>query len=582
MEENKMKKTKKGLAIILVLLMVFGLVSLNASAVAATGAIVENDESFNPYNDSIMNDIPWDKHAHTGFDSAFTAARAHNPADQSHIQLDGTAAYFYGYYTGPYSDYLYYKESDPTEKTFSFSINFSVYPANNSNIPQAQRWHSLRSVGFLVNCVENSDNTISGYYFSFEQRNYQDRIVIRLLNHVSLTALYSNSVPIVSTPILTEIPFGSSLQAYLFEIKSSQKAFSVKKDGSEIFSLDLSKATASQIPSGYTGGNDFGFYAAYIGMEGGHSCNELSFAEFKNIQILTKTVTPQSSVNVHFADYKTRDNVAPTEICDIHNATGYIGQDYKVTPPPTIDDYTYVNANTALTGSYAIAPSDITLFYVNPTLTVRCVDQDGNIIEEVVKTGLSPYITYDAQAKDFTGYRLKDDAEKSIVLTPDHPDGIIEFKYIAIYTVTFVDWNDTVLDKQIIEHGSAAEAPADQYRDRYMFVGWDEDFSEITNVLTVKAMYELIVLVNAKVTSFDKNLQNKNNDNLRFTVALALNSGEIITVNHAEKVNGQQKGNKTFVYNTPYGSYTVYVAWNDNNMVTTCEVKEVKPARDDN
>ena len=42
----------------------------------------------------------------------------------------------------------------------------------------------------------------------------------------------------------------------------------------------------------------------------------------------------------------------------------------------------------------------------------------------------------------------------------------------------------------------------------------------------------------------------------------------VYTVDHAEKVNGQQKGNKTF----DYGDYKVYVAWNDNNKVTTCIV----------
>gem|GEM_PF-5047377 len=573
-----MKNIKKVLAILLTVFVFLGLFVFTASAETNLDAIVENDGSFDPYNDSIMNDIPWIKRAHSGFDSAFTAARAHNPADNSHIQLDGTAAYFYGYYTGPNSDYLYYREIDPSEKTFAFSMNFSIYPYNGSNIPQAQQWHSLRSVGFLVNCVENSDNTISGYYFSFEQRSGQDRIVIRMLNHVNFTTLYSNSVPILSTSILAEMPLGNSMQTYVYEIKSSNKAFSVKKDGTEIFSLNLSTAATSQIPSGYTGGNDFGFYAGYIGSEGGQSCNELSFAEFKNIRIITKTVTPQSSLNVHFVDYKTRDNATPVKFIDTYNAIGFIGQGYTVNPPSTIDGYTYVNANASLTGSYVNIPSDITLYYVNPSLTIRYVDQDGNILEEVVKTGLNPNIAYDELAKDFAGYRLKDDAQKSIVLTPDYPDGIIEFNYIAIYTVTFVDWDGETLDTQIIEHGSAAEAPTDPSRDRYMFVGWDEDFSCITNDLTVNAMYELIVIANAKVLSFDKNLQNKNNENLRFTVVVTLNSGEIITVNHAEKVNGQQKGNKTFIYNTPYGSYSVYIAWNDNNMATTCEVRAIVPA----
>ena len=181
-------KKKYSLIIGMILILVF-----TASAIAFATSIVENDETFDPTINTTMTDIPWIKQAHTGFDSAFTAARAQDvtgkATDASHIQLVGDTAYLFGYYTNPNSDYIYYRESDSTEKTFSFSMTFLIYPN------QAQRWHSLRSVGFLVNCVENSDNTISGYYFSFEQRSGQDKIVIRLLNHVNFLALYSNSVP---------------------------------------------------------------------------------------------------------------------------------------------------------------------------------------------------------------------------------------------------------------------------------------------------------------------------------------------------------------------------------------------------
>ena len=57
------------------------------------------------------------------------------------------------------------------------------------------------------------------------------------------------------------------------------------------------------------------------------------------------------------------------------------------------------------------------------------------------------------------------------------------------YTVTFVDWNETVLKEDVVEYGSSATAPADPTREGYTFDGWDKDFSNVTENMTVKATY---------------------------------------------------------------------------------------------
>ncbi len=61
---------------------------------------------------------------------------------------------------------------------------------------------------------------------------------------------------------------------------------------------------------------------------------------------------------------------------------------------------------------------------------------------------------------------------------------------VNTYTVTFVDWDGTVLSEQQVSHGAAASAPADPTRAGYTFIGWDKDFSKITANLTVTALYE--------------------------------------------------------------------------------------------
>jgi len=76
------------------------------------------------------------------------------------------------------------------------------------------------------------------------------------------------------------------------------------------------------------------------------------------------------------------------------------------------------------------------------------------------------------------------------------------------------------------------------------------------------------VFASAIVSAFSDNLQDKGNHNLTFTVTVTLSDGSTSPVFHAEKVNGEEKGNKTF----DYGDYSVFVKWNDNNWVTKCEV----------
>ena len=62
---------------------------------------------------------------------------------------------------------------------------------------------------------------------------------------------------------------------------------------------------------------------------------------------------------------------------------------------------------------------------------------------------------------------------------------------IGTYSVEFRDWDGTVLKTEIVNHGSAAEAPEDPYREGYTFIGWDVDFNSVKEDLIVTAQYEL-------------------------------------------------------------------------------------------
>lgn len=57
--------------------------------------------------------------------------------------------------------------------------------------------------------------------------------------------------------------------------------------------------------------------------------------------------------------------------------------------------------------------------------------------------------------------------------------------------VQFLDWDGTILSSANVTIGTAATAPADPTRTGYTFIGWDKDFSNITEDLVVTAQYKI-------------------------------------------------------------------------------------------
>ena len=60
---------------------------------------------------------------------------------------------------------------------------------------------------------------------------------------------------------------------------------------------------------------------------------------------------------------------------------------------------------------------------------------------------------------------------------------------VTKHTVTFKDWNGSVLKTQSVFHGGAATAPANPTRTGYTFTGWDKAFTNVTANLVVTAQY---------------------------------------------------------------------------------------------
>jgi hypothetical protein len=62
---------------------------------------------------------------------------------------------------------------------------------------------------------------------------------------------------------------------------------------------------------------------------------------------------------------------------------------------------------------------------------------------------------------------------------------------IDAFTVTFVNYNGTVLKTETVDYGNDATAPANPSRTGYRFTGWDTDYTNITSDLTVTAQYTI-------------------------------------------------------------------------------------------
>lgn len=128
------------------------------------------------------------------------------------------------------------------------------------------------------------------------------------------------------------------------------------------------------------------------------------------------------------------------------------------------------------------------------------------------------------------------------------------------HTVRFIDYDDTILSIQEVEHGKSAVAPPNPFREGYTFIGWSVDFSVIVADLDVYAVYTENYVPTIRVEGFTI-YADKHADKV---VVFGVAKGEYTT--YAEMVqNGMvfASSSKQFTVYEP-GVYTVYLFMTDS------------------
>ena len=145
-------------------------------------------------------------------------------------------------------------------------------------------------------------------------------------------------------------------------------------------------------------------------------------------------------------------------------------------------DYTNVTGNVTVTANYIVTKHTLVSYYV---------DEQGHTMASPATLTYDRGTNYSITSPEIEGYT----ASLPIVSGVLTADTTVTVVYsINTYTVTFYDWDGTVISTQTVDYGTAATAPADPTREGYNFIGWDTDFSNVKSDLSVTALYEEIAI----------------------------------------------------------------------------------------
>ncbi len=189
-------------------------------------------------------------------------------------------------------------------------------------------------------------------------------------------------------------------------------------------------------------------------------------------------------------------------------------------------------------------------------------------------------ISIDGFAENINHPESKIEGEISI----DSPLVLKRFYDRNIYSVIFKDYDGSIIDTQEVKHRDDAVSPSLPIRVGYEFLKWDENFTDITNNLTVTAVWkakgDVIYTVNHYNENLDGNyilnLQETNSGTTDTTVSAATLSLDGFILNKiASKTSGVISADGSLELDLYYDRdlYTVTFLDYDGSIINTQEVK---------
>ena len=149
------------------------------------------------------------------------------------------------------------------------------------------------------------------------------------------------------------------------------------------------------------------------------------------------------------------------------------------------NNFNHITEDLYINAEFLPKDINITYYYMGITWGVgKTFDQPYGELEFITKTGYT-----------FIGWNLEQNGsgefitEQTIVSTPNDHTLYAIFE-INTYTVTFKDWDGSIIDVQLVEYGNSANEPNHPSRELYFFNGWNENFSNIVEDIVITAIYK--------------------------------------------------------------------------------------------
>ncbi len=209
------------------------------------------------------------------------------------------------------------------------------------------------------------------------------------------------------------------------------------------------------------------------------------------------TAVFEAKKNEYTVYYKNYDGSAVSEETVLYGEAAQMADSLSPVKPAA-DGKTYVFAGwSAELGSITKNTYAVAQYAVEgvENYWITFVDSDGTVLyKTIVEEGGTAVYGGEEPANEgysFVGWDkpLTDITEDTTVYALYAKDG-------EQYVVTYVDWDDTFIVSMIVNHGEDAVAPAAPVREGdentvYTFTGWDNDGTNVTENLVIKATYSV-------------------------------------------------------------------------------------------